>query len=405
MSFNGGVITNPIEIRRNFITFSNGQAVRNWMYDDNSAGALDVPTPGIGLRFVEPPGTYGPYNDLFSAKVGSTPAIAINYHLWVRKDFMARGMIDSREGILVLHGNGQNATKPPGPGMQGNDRWNIGWGPRAGGAPFIWLAEGGDRLVDHGIGGNPAAETLLIVTNNDKNIQPAPPEIPGYHVDELLPTGKYRWGHLECGNVTTHGHILLGDSGNDTTDATGTKTITFASPFPSNHLPRIVCTAFDPSGRSITAVVTARTYTNFTVKTFLTNSGVHNHKVGDARASTSNPLSINNAGSHSHSQINYSSTSQNAPATGYTTAGGTSHNHTTTMYPAASTNSAGDHNHSLTKPTYARELAMRKQDGSTYPVGVTMTTSNEPLTEMWTHDNSSSTTNTPISAQFSWIAM
>jgi len=201
-------------------------------------------------------------------------------------------------------------------------------------------------------------------------------------------------GHLECGNVTSQGHIkakkiLLGDSGNDTTDATGTKTITFEKPFPSDHVPRIVCTAFDPLGRSITAVVIAKTLTNFTVKTFLTNSGVHNHKVGDARASTSNPLAVNSGGSHTHS-ISFGSPQ------GANTSNSNSHVHTywTPVFPS-STGSGGSHDHSLNKPAYARELAMRKQDGSTYPVGVTMTTSNEPLTEMWTHDNSSSTTNTP----------
>jgi|GEM_PF-3687611 len=135
----------------------------------------------------------GTFTDLFPVKLGSEGlAIAVNHHFLVRKDFNARGMIDSMEGILVLHGNGPNAVPPPTPGVQGNDRWNIGWGPRAGGAPFIWLAEGGDRL-DNVIGGNPTAETLLIVTNNDKNKQPAPSEIPGYDIKEPLPTGKYRW--------------------------------------------------------------------------------------------------------------------------------------------------------------------------------------------------------------------
>jgi len=398
MSFNGGTVTNPIEINRNFATFNTKADIRNWMYASKQTlpAVIDTSSPGIGLRFVEPPNNSGPFNDLFPAKAldMDSPAIAINHHLWVRKDFLARGMIDSREGILVLHGNGQNA-------VVGNDRWNIGWGPRTGGAPFIWLAEGGDRIGGV-IGGNPAAETLLIVTNNDPNLHSAPSEIPGYHVDKPLPTGAFRWGHLELGDLTSHGHILLGDSGNDTTDATGTKTITFAKAFPSTHLPRIVCTAFDPAGRSITAVVIARTFTNFTVKTFLSNSGVHNHKVGDARASTSNPLAVDSAGSHNHS---VPQNQVHNRATGGASSG-TSHTHTySDFYADTPTGTSGNHSHSMTKPSYVRELAMRKQDGSTYPVGVTMTTSNEPLTEMWTHDNSSSTTSTPVQAQFSWIAM
>jgi hypothetical protein len=177
VSWNGGAITNPFEIRRNFIEFNTGAAVRDWMYAETLPGVLHVPSPGIGIRFAKPSGTDEPFNDIFSATLpGGSVAIAINYHLLVRKDFNVRGKIDSREGILVLHGNGQNAVPPQG-GQPGNDRWNIGWGPRAGGAPFIWLAEGGDRLTDFGIGGNPAAETLLIVTNNT-NPQTVPPEVP-----------------------------------------------------------------------------------------------------------------------------------------------------------------------------------------------------------------------------------
>jgi len=210
-------------------------------------------------------------------------------------------------------------------------------------------------------------------------------------------------GNLACKDIRAIGNLRLTEtSGNSTTDANGTKIITFtAGTFPSGYAPVVVCTAFDPSGRSITAVVTAKTNTGFTVKTFLSNSGVHNHKVGDVRESVSNPLAINSAGSHSHNQINYSSSSQRGPDTG----SNSSHVHTTTMYPAASTNSTGDHNHSMTKPTYVRDLAMRKQDGSTYVIGATMTQYNEPLTEIWTHDNAGSTTNTPVQAQFSWIAV
>ena len=45
-----------------------------------------------------------------------------------------------------------------------NNSYNIGWGPRVG-TPFIWLAGGGDGESGMGHGGNPDAETLLIVTN------------------------------------------------------------------------------------------------------------------------------------------------------------------------------------------------------------------------------------------------
>ena len=189
-------------------------------------------------------------------------------------------------------------------------------------------------------------------------------------------------------------------SGSSQTDATGTKQISFTSgTFASGYTPKIVCTAYDTAGRSITAVVTAKSNTGFTVKTFLSGSSVHNHKVGDARPSTSNPLAVSSGGSHNH-------TITNGSPQGVSTSNVNSHTHTYTSWVAAtSTGTGGSHDHSMTKPTYVRELAMRKQDGSTYVVGVTMTQYNEPVTEMWTETNSTSTTNAPVQANFDWIAM
>jgi hypothetical protein len=198
-TFDGGVINEPIEIKRPpFLqiggTLEQGiPTLRQWMYDapsvwSNYLGAL---TPGLGLRFSE---TNGHFIDLFPFKYkqDNSPGIAVNLHLIVRKDFAVRGFLKSYEGNIILHGNGPGA-------VYGNDKWNIGWGPRTG-TPFIWLAEGGDPKGDGIIGGNPAAETLLIVTNNT-NPQNVPPEIPGTPGQDA---GAYKWGHLEAGDIISH---------------------------------------------------------------------------------------------------------------------------------------------------------------------------------------------------------
>jgi len=210
-----------------------------------------------------------------------------------------------------------------------------------------------------------------------------------------LGSATYEFDNLYVKNL----HVS-NTSGSSTTDANGTKQISFPTgTFASGYTPKIVCTAYDTAGRSITAVVTAKSNTGFTVKTFLSGSSVHNHKVGDARISTSNPLTVSSSGSHNH-------TITNGSPQGVSTSNVNSHTHTYTSWVAAtSTGSSGSHDHSMTKPTYVRELAMRKQDGSTHVVGVTMTQYNDALTEMWTHDNSSSTTNTSVQANFDWIAM
>jgi hypothetical protein len=134
------------------------------------------------------------------------------------------------------------------------------------------------------------------------------------------------------------------------------------------------------------------------VKTFLTSS--HSHKVGDARTVGPDPLTVNNDSSHNHGLGFGSLTQKNTSAFD-------NHTHVYSVpssYPS-STGNGGGHDHSMTKPEFARELAMRKQDGSTLTVGVTLTTENATVAEMWTENAQNSSTITPVSASFDWIAI
>jgi hypothetical protein len=193
--FDGGEITNPLQITcirtdpdthitRGFLpiykTSEDGTPdLRTWLYAESSdlPKYLDVASE---VRFGDKPGSYTdmyPFTIPQSGGVG----IAVNHHFYIRKSFAVKGALKSYEGIIWLHGNGSTDE-------------NIGWGPRPG-TPFIWLAEGGNYRPNEDIGGNLAASTLIIATNKKTgstylNIDP-----------------DYSYGHLECGNVESHGYI------------------------------------------------------------------------------------------------------------------------------------------------------------------------------------------------------
>jgi hypothetical protein len=227
--WDGGQVDSPITIRDNYMKLYNFQAdadtaaqtdpvyswsVRDWLYGgDTINGLATLKPPGaeesknIGLRFVTPNG--GIWSNLHNIAISNvSPALGVTKHFFIRGDFIVRGPLNSHEGIIVLHGNGINHSNQQ-PATPGNFKtgWNIGWGPRKGGAPFIWLAEGGDYLDDAKQGGNAAASTLLIVTNNDVNKQEPPEDIPGYRLwpdGQVTVTKAYKWGHLEAGKITSH---------------------------------------------------------------------------------------------------------------------------------------------------------------------------------------------------------
>ena len=207
--------------------------------------------------------------------------------------------MNSYEGIILLHGNGPNAVGPAN-GNPGNEAWNIGWGPRTG-TPFILLAEDGEYANGQG---NPAAETLLIVTNNNPN-KPAPsgniPGIPGGSDENY-----YRWGHLECGNLIVHGttNIASGNSsiksGQATTDSDGTKTI----PFPTGTFtatPIITVTVVDTSNnnQAYTAKIVSATKDNFKVKIL---SSRHRHQLGYTAGNSENKTLFHATSSNSGTQ-------------------------------------------------------------------------------------------------------
>jgi hypothetical protein len=227
--WDGGQVSSPITIRDDYMKLYYLQAdantaaqtdpiyswsVRDWLYGGdtiNGVATLKPPgaeeTPNIGLRFVTPNG--GLWSNLHNIAISNaTPALGVTKHFFIRGDFIVRGPLNSHEGIIVLHGNGINHDNQQ-PATPGNFKtgWNIGWGPRKGGAPFIWLAEGGDYLDDAKQGGNAAASTLLIVTNNDKTQQEPPEDIPGYRLwpdGQVTVTKAYKWGHLEAGKIISH---------------------------------------------------------------------------------------------------------------------------------------------------------------------------------------------------------
>jgi len=298
--FDGGVINQPLEIKSGaFLGISTGSgapSLRDWMYNDPPA-YTNAPSPGLGIRFAETTGNKN-YTDLYPVKTTAGLGIATNHHLFIRKDFSTRGFMNSYEGIILLHGNGPNAVGPAN-GNPGNETWNIGWGPRTG-TPFILLAEGGE--YENGQG-NPAAETLLIVTNNNPKTPAPSGNIPGSAEDK----NYYRWGHLECGNLTVHGasNIAGGNSsiksGQATTDSDGTKTIPFP-PGTFTTTPIITVTVVDTSNnnnQAYTAKIVSATKDSFKVKIL---SNKHRHQLGYTAGNSDNKTLFHATSSNSGTQ-------------------------------------------------------------------------------------------------------
>jgi len=467
-TFDGGNVHTPITIYDNYLKLYNYQtdadaaaisdpiyswSVRDWLYGGdkiNGVATLLPPganvTPNIGLRLAnnKPSAIDGNWwNNLHNIVVHGdanmnnpegSPALGVTKQFFIRGDFVARGPLNSHEGIIVLHGNGinQNNMQPATPGNY-KTGWHIGWGPRVG-TPFVFLAEGGDFV--HGQGGNPDAETLLIVTNRDP---------PNPQTDAPLPTLKsnaYKWGHFECGKITSHDIIHTNEigpcvnninpppnyvkpnkiqsyvtiaphpikpdwvttrdlgtpqqewdnlyvknlhvSGNSSINirrgvaATNTTTGVVFVPldFPAGTAPHVTATVksysstpTQPNTDPIVISVYNVTNSGFYVRTMIVGTAEHKHKIGNVNATANNEgFSIQSDGNHSHSQINYSATSQAGPSTGQPNTGA-SHTHTTSMYPAASTNSGGSHTHGITKPAYVKEALLRNQSGGSVSLG------------------------------------
>jgi hypothetical protein len=122
-SFNGGIITKPLELKTKFpyLDESIGDLYA-WMF----AEPTDLPDPETYIRLSDTNLTSN-YTDIYGVivdnGVDSAPAIAFNHHIVCRKDFTLRGMVNSYEGIVALHGG------------------YADWAPTSN--PMIWLAEGG----------------------------------------------------------------------------------------------------------------------------------------------------------------------------------------------------------------------------------------------------------------------
>jgi hypothetical protein len=304
-SFDGGQVNEPISIKDDFIHLYYDKAtmpnpnnpdrldwsIKDWIYSYDNYVPRGLP-PGakrsdnIGLRFVDKNYPGGWYTNVYGAVLRdplggleySSPAFCVSDHLFVRRDFYIRGKMTSLEGIIVLHGNGPNAQPqqplnpaPNEPVTPPSDRWHIGWGPRVG-TPFILLAQGGDDK--YGIGGNPDAETLLIVTNNDP-ANPAPEgNIPGSTIGKDL--HRYKWGHLECGNIAIHGTNNIIQAGQSRTNyqnpgtpnVVAIKTVAFKRAFKFKPSVTITTNNQNNQNKKIYFEVTDVTLTSFTVKSY-----------------------------------------------------------------------------------------------------------------------------------------
>ena len=302
-SFDGGQVNDPISIKDDFIHLYYDESkmpnppgrldwsVKNWIYSYDNYVPRGLP-PGakrsdnIGLRFVDKNYPGGWYTNVYGAVLRdplggleySSPAFCVSDHLFVRRDFYIRGKMTSLEGAIVLHGNGPNAQPqqplnpaPNEPVTPPSDRWHIGWGPRVG-TPFILLAQGGDDK--YGIGGNPDAETLLIVTNNDPDNPPPEGNILGSNIGKDL--HRYKWGHLECGNIAIHGTNNIIQAGQSRTNyqnpgtpnVVATKTVMFKRAF--KHRPSVIITPNNQNNqdKKIYFEVTEVTLNSFTVKSY-----------------------------------------------------------------------------------------------------------------------------------------
>jgi len=182
----------------------------------------------------------------------STPWLLIDQALAVRKDFYTLGMLTSGEGVLTMYGG-------------------VGWGPDGFDSnPFIWLGKGGDY----------GSKDYLEIRRTVE--------------------GAWAWGHLKCGDIYSNG-VQIGvikDKGSTTTDADGTKTVSFNQSFAS--APLVFPQVRDASGRNITIIITSKSTTQFSVKVNVLPTD-HKHKIGQASATSSNPFEISEESTHTHS--------------------------------------------------------------------------------------------------------
>ena len=231
--FNGGSIDNPLTIKHNYVKFTNSlRDVLKWMYWEKTfAGGNPFATIGgnainaVGLRLKD--NVTNKWTDVFGSLLYTDqsdtdprPGFAVNDHLYVRRDFFARGQLNSMEGAIMLYGNGYDSANSSRPD------WWIGWGPRVG-TPFIYLAQGGAHKPAYWLGGNPAAETLLITTNAG-----------GTGSISTNLSSAYSYGDIELRNLKSHGTInaenltvsgkplsIQSGSGTTTSQSTGVKII------------------------------------------------------------------------------------------------------------------------------------------------------------------------------------
>ncbi|MCL2135615.1 MAG: hypothetical protein FWH37_08775 [Candidatus Bathyarchaeota archaeon] len=223
---------------------------------------------------------------------GPNPGIVCSHHFVIRKDLFINGMINCIEGAIVLHAGPyrqwNNIQQNPTIYTSETDHHEIDFLKFGSTTDFVPIRVGkvytGELEKLSGKSGIKIASALLDDNGN-----------PGNSGEVLTSTGAGSapiWHPVGGGSGGVQ-------KGSVTTDGNGDATVGFsAGTFPSGYTPTIVCTAYDISGRSITAVVTSSSNAGFTVKTFLVSS--HQHKIGQVYNTTTNPITISKSGKHHH---------------------------------------------------------------------------------------------------------
>jgi len=250
--------------------------------------------------------------------------------------------------------------------------------------------------------------------------------------------------------------------GTATTNATTDQvTVPLTTALPSGTLPIVTCTPIDSTGRTISLVITNRTNTNFTVRASIADSVNHQHKIGHAYATITNPITIASENNHAHTYAAYTDyqdvnhnhsiasvgdhthgiTHSNSTMTTGPASAGTSHTHTYVEYFVNNnvTNSGGGHTHGSNgntgstginhrhsvagttgitshthtfsqMPTYMRETVLRLQSGTPHSIGSTLTMYQDTAvsTDLYTENaggSSGSSLGTPVGVTFCWIAV
>ncbi|MCL2642213.1 MAG: InlB B-repeat-containing protein [Candidatus Bathyarchaeota archaeon] len=448
-SFNGSVVSKPIEILQNFTEVNGEFDVQYLLYpvwEGRPSDALIMPNPPIGYTLCDKKTRR--YNRIFGATVKNpynttpgytgSPAVVLTHHLIIGGSHHVRGSIDAKEGTFVAHGGpkllkwgpegpetpGQNPRPKRNPmllikddGWTDNiapDTWetrimyNASPNPLIGNFKYKWANFTTNHLTAHGkVMCDDIVHTNAIgARTSGANVEFYNSVIPHSGVQSIKNLGASgkEWDNLYVKNLYVSGGGSVGgvQKGSSSTSPSGTTTIAFQTPFAIT--PTVICTIKDVSAttRPIGIIITNVTTSGFTVKTFVMTA--HKHKIGDAFGTVNTPLAVDSAGSHTHtvSQDQTDSRVTGVPSTSNVV----SHTHKhSDFYANTPTGSAGSHSHGLTRPNYMRQLNMRTANGGAFNIGETMTTiQNSSTTELYTQSDSVDMP-VAIAADFNWLAV